>query len=126
MLRALTALLTAVSVLTLTAVAGLSYLWCPAMGEARLHCCCPEDDATGHETVRRDCCEHRVMAELPAGADSGTPRATVPPAVLDLTWLASFDAPRVPTRRPIASQRFGRARAGPPPRVHARCSVYLV
>ena len=111
-------------------VGGLSYLWCAPMGEARLHCCCPEDeDARSHETVRRLCCETREMAELPAaridhGADLAVPTA---PMVAVLPVVPQLRAPErralalTPAPRPVV-----RVRGSPVRRVHSDCSVYLL
>ena len=127
---ALVAILTATSIFALGTVGGLSYLWCAPMGEARLHCCCPEDeDARSHETVRRLCCETREMAELPSaridhGAELAVPTA---PALAVLPVLSQV---REPVGRALA---FGpaprpvvRVRGSPGRRVHSDCSVYLL
>lgn len=126
-LRALTAVLTAGALLSLGVVGGLSYLWCAPMGEARLHCCCPEDDA--HEagtTVRRECCEPRVVAELPAGAADPSPTPPVLPAAPDLVWQLRAADPFVVVARLAPPPPIARARAALPGPVHRACSVFLL
>jgi len=126
----LVAVFTATSLFALGSVSGLSYLWCAPMGEARLHCCCPEDeDARAHATVRPLCCESRELAELPS--------ARLDPSV-DLVLASGPEIPALlvspprieaetrvlalaPAARPVV-----RARGSPGRRVHSDCSVYLL
>lgn len=108
------------------AVAGLGYVWCAPMGEARLHCCCPVDEAADTtDLIGRHCCEGRELAELPAGlADPSSDASVLPAAPLVVVWLPvqpGPDRPRVATTLPTA-----RARGGPGSRVHRDCSVYLI
>lgn len=126
-MRGLAAVVTAVAMLTLGVFGGMTYLWCAPMQEARLHCCCPEEegDAT-QEMVRRECCEARVVANLPAGAAADpSPTPLVAPPALDLTWLAALDV-LLPADDGVAVRGRERARAGPRLRLHRRYSVDLV
>lgn len=124
----LCAALTAVATLALASVAGLGFLWCAPMAEARLHCCCPPDEVEEGDVVERLCCERRETADMPSGRLANAPELIAHPAA-PLPVVVTFDPrpnvtasiPRRPARRPMS-----RARGSPATRVHAACSVYLL
>lgn len=122
------ALVTAAATLALASVAGLGFLWCAPMEEARLHCCCPAGDAEERDVLERHCCERREAADMPsarlaAAFDLGAhPPAPLPAVVLLEPRPITQHTPALRSGpRPIS-----RARGSPERRLHAVCSVYLL
>lgn len=126
------ALVTALAALSTACSRGWVWLWCEPMGEARFHCCCPDDPDAGETTsVSRRCCEPRVGEGLPLLTTderrSDALAAPIGPALV-LSWHPQCALPReLDVRAPcVAPRRSSSARAGPSARVHALVSVYLV
>lgn len=119
---ALAAVLTAGTTLAMGVGAGLTYVWCAPMREARLACCCPVAPTEG-PAVRGRCCEPRAVADAPEGAADRFPPVTSPASLATLAApVCSTDpGPDVRPGHPVV-----RARGSPGLRVHSICSVYLL
>ncbi len=119
---ALAAVLTAGTTLAMGVGAGLTYVWCAPMREARLACCCPVERSEA-PAARGRCCEPREVADAPEGAADQSPPVASPAS------LATLAAPVCPTDPGVESppaHPVVRARGSPGLRVHSICSVYLL
>ena len=110
---------------------GARYFYCPMMGEIHDAPCCDQERSEGAGIGEAECCQARLVGQLPAGAASSllelplAPRAyTVRLAVAACRSLEE----RAPVGAEIPRRPVPRTRTGPPAASvrRARLGVYLI